>query len=349
MEDIFNKEEFNEDDELFTALVETTIERIKIAYERTDGKIYMSFSGGKDSTVLAYLVMMANLPTHIPFVFSNTGIELNAIKEFVDNFPYDNVVQVKPRKPFAQVLKENGKPAINKIRANHLGIYQNHMDAPFESRTARQMITGIREKDGVQMPGQTCKVKLANKHMHFLHPDTEFKISNSCCMYLKKYPFKDFEKEHDMNGSMSGVRVAEGGARAMKYKSCTTITHKHNKEFVHSTPIYDWTDEDVDKFIEKYNIEISRAYTVYGCTRTGCSACPFSKNIKYDLKVLWDYEPLKYKAMMHWLKDVYIYQGVECEWDEEYMEEFNRMQPIIEQRRKEMMDKFRPNGSNNED
>ena len=43
---------------------------------------------------------------------------------------------------------------------------------------------------------------------------------------------------------------------------------------------------------------------------------------------------------MKWLKDVYIYQGVKCEWDDEYMEEFNRMQPIIKQRRQEMMDKF---------
>ena len=59
------------------------------------------------------------------------------------------------------------------------------------------------------------------------------------------------------------------------------------------------------------------------------------------MKVLWDYEPLKYKAMMHWLKDVYIYQEVECDWDEEYMKEYERMKPIIEQRRKEMIDKFR--------
>ena len=51
--------------------------------------------------------------------------------------------------------------------------------------------------------------------------------------------------------------------------------------------------------------------------------------------------------MMKWLKDVYIYQGVKCEWDEEYMEEFNHMQSIIEQRRQEMMDKFRPKKEDN--
>lgn len=45
---------------------------------------------------------------------------------------------------------------------------------------------------------------------------------------------------------------------------------------------------------------------------------------------------------MFWLKDVYIYQGVECDWDNEYMDEYKKMIPIIEQRRTEMMNKFRP-------
>lgn len=40
---------------------------------------------------------------------------------------------------------------------------------------------------------------------------------------------------------------------------------------------------------------------------------------------------------------MYIYQGVECDWDNEYMAEYKKMLPIIEQRRTEMMDKFRPN------
>ena len=45
---------------------------------------------------------------------------------------------------------------------------------------------------------------------------------------------------------------------------------------------------------------------------------------------------------MFWLKDVYIHQGVECDWDNEYMNEYKQMLPIIEQRRNEMMNKFRP-------
>ena len=44
---------------------------------------YISFSGGKDSTVVHHLVDMALPNNKIPRVFSNTGIEYNAIVEFV--------------------------------------------------------------------------------------------------------------------------------------------------------------------------------------------------------------------------------------------------------------------------
>lgn len=44
---------------------------------------YISFSGGKDSTVLHYLVDMALPDNKIPRVFINTGIEYNDIVNFV--------------------------------------------------------------------------------------------------------------------------------------------------------------------------------------------------------------------------------------------------------------------------
>ena len=329
-----NNEEFLE------AIVSEAIFRIRREYERTNGRIYLAFSGGKDSTVLAHLIMMANLPTKIPFVFSNTGIELDAILNFVKEFPYENVQIVKPKKPFAQILKENGKPSVSKLKARYISAYHRHIDDPLSLASCRELVTGIREKNGVQMNESSMK-RLANKHMHFLHPDTEFKVSDSCCTYLKKKPFEDYAKQNDMWGYYNGMRVSEGGVRSKVIKSCVNVTSKNGHEFYASTPIYDWTDEIINMFIKKYNIRLSDAYEIYGCQRTGCCACPFSKNVKKDLKVLYDYEPKKYKAMMYWMRDVYIYQEVECDWDDEYMEEYNRMKPIIEQRRKEMMDKYR--------
>ena len=45
---------------------------------------YVSFSGGKDSTVLSALIDMAIPGNKIPRVYANTGIEYRLIYEFVE-------------------------------------------------------------------------------------------------------------------------------------------------------------------------------------------------------------------------------------------------------------------------
>ena len=62
--------------------------RIEELYYETNGKCYVSFSGGKDSTVLLALIKMCEeiytIPEGgIPAVFSNTGIELGITYDFV--------------------------------------------------------------------------------------------------------------------------------------------------------------------------------------------------------------------------------------------------------------------------
>lgn len=62
------------------------VEKIKqIINQYGDDKFYISFSGGKDSTILHHLVDMALPDNKISRVFSNTGIEYNMILEFVKN------------------------------------------------------------------------------------------------------------------------------------------------------------------------------------------------------------------------------------------------------------------------
>lgn len=49
-----------------------------------EDKFYISFSGGKDSTVLHHLIDVALPDNRIPRVFINTGIEYNDIVNFVE-------------------------------------------------------------------------------------------------------------------------------------------------------------------------------------------------------------------------------------------------------------------------
>ena len=105
----------------------------------------------------------------------------------------------------------------------------------------------------------------------------------------------------------------------------------------------DWTEEDVEQFIEKYDVPLSDAYTVYGFDRTGCMACPYSKRVDHDLQYLHDHEPNRYRAAMHWLKDVYIAQDVRLPFDEAYERERERAwREKYEPMRQEMLRKYRP-------
>ena len=50
-------------------------------YEAKEGQVYVSFSGGKDSTVL--LDKVRRLFPEVPAVFCDTGLEYPEIREFV--------------------------------------------------------------------------------------------------------------------------------------------------------------------------------------------------------------------------------------------------------------------------
>ena len=87
---------------------------------------YLSFSGGKDSTILHYLVDMALPNNNIPRVFINTGIEYNDIVSFVKELAEkDNrFVILKPTKPIKQTLDTYGYPFKSKQHSHNLMVYQ---------------------------------------------------------------------------------------------------------------------------------------------------------------------------------------------------------------------------------
>ena len=68
------------------------------------GKVSISYSGGKDSTVLLDLARRA-FP-NIPAVFVDTGLEYPEIREFVKSVP--NVTWLRPEIPFPKVIEQYG-------------------------------------------------------------------------------------------------------------------------------------------------------------------------------------------------------------------------------------------------
>ena len=72
--------------------------------------VYISFSGGKDSTVLLHIAR--RLYPNIKAVFVDTGLEYPEIRQFVKMF--DNVDWIKPKMTFKQVIEKYGYPFISK-------------------------------------------------------------------------------------------------------------------------------------------------------------------------------------------------------------------------------------------
>lgn len=72
--------------------------------------VYVSFSGGKDSTVLLHLVR--EMYPNVRAVFVDTGLEYPEIRQFVKTF--DNVDWVKPKMNFKAVIQKYGYPFISK-------------------------------------------------------------------------------------------------------------------------------------------------------------------------------------------------------------------------------------------
>lgn len=66
-------------------LLQDRLQKIRqIINKYGEENFYLSFSGGKDSTVLSALIDMALPKNKIPRVYANTGIEYRLILDFVE-------------------------------------------------------------------------------------------------------------------------------------------------------------------------------------------------------------------------------------------------------------------------
>ena len=94
-----------------SAKIQMTRQRIRgwIDEYGEDG-VYVSFSGGKDSTVLLDIVRK-DYP-NVKAVFVDTGLEYPEVRRFVKTF--SNVDWLRPKMNFRQVIEKYGYPFISK-------------------------------------------------------------------------------------------------------------------------------------------------------------------------------------------------------------------------------------------
>lgn len=86
-----------------------TQQRIREWYNFFNGNVFISFSGGKDSTVLTHLVH--DMYPNVPLVFANTGLEYPEIQAFARDMGAEFV---RPKMRFDEVIIQYGYPIISK-------------------------------------------------------------------------------------------------------------------------------------------------------------------------------------------------------------------------------------------
>lgn len=134
------------------AKVLMTQQRIREWYNYFNGNVCISFSGGKDSTVLTYLVH--DMYPNVPLVFANTGLEYPEIQAFAREMGAEFV---RPKMRFDEVISKYGYPIIGKevaeaisfarrIVKNDIGGVQHNKKAT--SRESNCEDYGRQEADG---------------------------------------------------------------------------------------------------------------------------------------------------------------------------------------------------------
>lgn len=257
------------------------IEIIKATNEKYDleHNAYLSFSGGKDSTVLHYLLDKALPGNTIPRVFIDTGIEYAMIREFVLKMSKnDKRFQIiKPSKPIKQTLETYGYPFKSKGHSLRVEQYNKGRNSNY----IKKYINGY-DKNGKPSSFVCPKILL-----YQFEQRGKYNYSNLCCYKLKKEPAKKWQKENYKSIVITGMRKEEGGNR--RRLSCI-ITVKGEVSKFHPLVVID--DEFENEFIYRERIELCKLYyPPFNFRRTGCKGCPYSLDLQEQLEIMELYLP----------------------------------------------------------
>lgn len=236
---------------LLEAKIQMTRRRIKEWVDEfgEDG-VYVSFSGGKDSTVSLDIVRK-DYP-NIEAVFINTGLEYPSVRKFAES--KENVTVLRPKMNFREVICKYGYPVIGKevsqvVQEARIGLKRN--DGSYQFRIDRVFGTGN------YAPLNGIKSQFDISSYKFLI-DAPFEISDKCCKVMKKNPARNYEKKTKKKIILATM-ADESRLRAQRWirYGCNAFDDKKQQS---SNPMSFWKENDVLQYIHENDLEISDAY-----------------------------------------------------------------------------------------
>ena len=242
--------------------------------------VYVSFSGGKDSTVL--LTIARQMYPKIKAVFVDTGLEYPEIRQFVKT--WDNVEWLRPKKTFKQVIQDYGYPFISKEVSGIVGGGQNALellanegiDIRDRSQLIKQCKDRLKKQKGewrrlAQCLGAITKENeikenmtkeekglystIPKKYEFFIN--APFKISDKCCREMKKNVVHKYMKQTE-RAQITAQMAEESKLRRSDWlkNGCNAF----NKANPTSNPMAFWTEQDVLLYLYINQIPIASVY-----------------------------------------------------------------------------------------
>ena len=259
--------------------IRMTKERIQQWYEYWDGQVYISFSGGKDSTVLKHIV--DSMYDDIPSVFINTGLEYPEIQKFA--MSQKNVVTVRPEMRFDEVIKKYGYPVVSKEVAQTVWEAKKNIKTGKYTYRIKKLNGELLDKNGKYSSYNIPKWK-------FLL-DAPYDISHKCCDVMKKRPAKTYERKTGRK-AIIGTLASESTLRKTQWVKygCNAFESKRPT----SQPLSFWTEQDILHYIKQFDVPYCSVYgdivpvddgtllKTTGCDRTGCIFCMFGCHLEKE-------------------------------------------------------------------
>lgn len=272
--------------------------------------VSISFSGGKDSTVLLDLVRNEAGFPEIKAVFSDTGLEFPEIRDFVKTVP--NVEWVKPKTNFTECIKTYGFPLVSKKVSHQI---QQLRRLPPDGKTAILYMTGI-NSSGKASPS----FKLSKKWHKLISAD--IKISDKCCFFLKKQPLAKHKNP------IVGTMAAESKTRRASYLQRGGCNQFDGPSKI-SAPMSAWLEADVWEYIKTRKLPYSKIYDL-GYERTGCMFCPFGLHLEkrpHRFDIMRKTHPQLFKYCMETLG---FRNAITIAHGSEILEDMNKNQPELD-------------------
>jgi 3'-phosphoadenosine 5'-phosphosulfate sulfotransferase (PAPS reductase)/FAD synthetase len=227
-----------------------------------DDKVYLSYSGGYGSTVLADIILDMGL--NIPFVFVNTGNEYTEIVQQVRRYG-NRVTWLRPFMLVEQVVTNYGYSIASKKIARDINKLRNQN---LSERYRNYLLNGDERGNYGKIP-ERWKCLL----------DAPFECTGECCRLLKHGPLDRFTKQTGMK-PFTGEMATESRERKRQYMEhgCNFVGSKVSK----SMPLSIWTANDLKEYTKQRGLIQSEIYDM-GEKRTGCVICMYGIHLEKGL------------------------------------------------------------------